>query len=128
MYSEALHGQIMKVMSFTWWLDMYWYDSPLLYPYMSFDDLRCYSSVCMSWSRCKWLEHALNLLRFDFKCSWHSIVILRNNCPEMFCKICVRKSFVKFLGRQLYRSRFFNKVGDQLKKRLRNMCVPMKYT
>ena len=56
--------------------------------------------------------------------------ICRSSCQEVFCKKGVLKNFAKFMGKQLCRCLFFNKLAGMkpttlLKKRLWHMCFPL---
>ena len=57
----------------------------------------------------------------------------RSSRPEMFCKKGVLRNFVKFTGKHLCQSLFFNKVvglrpAILLKKRLSHRCFPVSVT
>ena len=50
----------------------------------------------------------------------------RSSRPKVFCKKGVLRNFVKFTGKHLCQSHFFNKVA-LLKKRLRHRCFPVNF-
>ena len=57
---------------------------------------------------------------------------IRSNRPEVLCKKGVLRNFVKFTGKQLCQSLFFNKVAGLrpatlLKKRLWHRCFPVNF-
>ena len=51
---------------------------------------------------------------------------IRSSRPEVFCKKVLLRNFVKFTGKHLCQSLFFNKVAGPslLKKRLWHRCFP----
>ena len=56
----------------------------------------------------------------------------RSNRPEMFCKKSVPRNFVKFTGKHLCQSLFFNKIAyprpeTLLKKRIWHRCFPVSF-
>ena len=60
--------------------------------------------------------------------SWHK----RSRCPEVFCEKGVLRNIVKFTGKHLCQSLFFDKVAclrpaTLLKKRLWHRCFPMNF-
>ena len=59
--------------------------------------------------------------------------IFRSSRPEVFCKKGVLRNFVKFTGKDLCQSLFFNKVAGLrpatlLKERLWQRCFPVNFT
>ena len=53
----------------------------------------------------------------------------RSSRPEVFCKKGVLRTFLKFTGKHLHQSLFFNKVAGLflLKKRLLHRCFPVNF-
>ena len=56
----------------------------------------------------------------------------KSSRPEVFCQKSILRNFVKFTGKHLCQSLFFNKVAalrpaTLLKKRLRHRCFPLNF-
>ena len=62
----------------------------------------------------------------------NAVDMVRTSRPEVFCKKGVLRNFVKFTGKHLCQSFFFNKVAGLrpatlLKKRLWHRCFPVNF-
>ena len=65
-------------------------------------------------------------------CKLTKSLSVRSNRPEVFCKKDVLKNFIKFTGKHLCQSLFFNEVAGlrpatSLKKRLWHRCFPFNF-
>ena len=65
--------------------------------------------------------------------NWSSrCIFVRSSSPEVFCRKGVLRNFLKFTGKDLCQSLFFNKVAGfgpatLLKKKLWHRCLPVNF-
>ena len=52
-----------------------------------------------------------DIVTIIFYYTWQSSIPIRGSRPEVFCKEAVLRNFIKFTGKHLCQSLFFNKVA-----------------